>query len=222
MKFKPDLLIMRILSIAFLILFIGVSCFGQEFEINGSLNTSSEKRFQGAYGIGLQYQHDIGNKFKAGIGIHYNSKNAEFDEIQYVDADPDLLIADRINSSANRFSLRANIQRLLIDNEHVSFTLGPEISYNYFRGNDEVDERVGQNSERYLYTQKTGLSKQLGFGLISAIEVKQVIKPQLSFCFTIRPEFTTDGLFPKGGNPVFSGVLGFAEFQLGLKYRIKK
>jgi len=213
---------MKILSITFLVLFAELYCFGQEIEICGSLNTSTEKRFQSAYGIGLQYQHDIGNKFKSGIAVHYNSKNIEFDEIQYVDADPTLLIVDRINSLARRFSVRLNIQSYLKNNEHVSFTLGPEISYNYFWGTDKVDQRVGQNSESNLYSEKTGLTKQFGIGLISTIEVKQVIKTQLSFCFTIRPEFTKDGIFAKGEEPVFSGVLGFTEFQVGLKYRSKK
>ncbi len=213
---------MKIFSIACLVLFTGLSCFGQEIEICGSINSSTEKRFQNAYGIGFQYQHDIGNKFKTGLGVHYNAKNNEFDEIQYVDADPDLLIADRINSTARRFSIRLNFQSYLKNNEHVSLTLGPEISYNYFWGTDKVDERVGQSSERNLYSVKTGLTKQFGIGLISTIEVKQVIKPQLSICFTIRPEFTTDGIFAKGYEPVFSGVLGFTEFQVGLKYRIKK
>jgi hypothetical protein len=199
-----------------------ISCFGQEVEFCSSLNTSSEKRFQNAYGIGLQYQHDVGNKFKAGLGVHYNFKNSHFDDIPYNDGDPNLIIADKISSNSNRFSIRLNIQSLLKSNEYVSISLGPEISYNYLWGKDQIDESVGQTSNWLSYSQTNKLTKEIGFGLISKIEIKKMMIPQLSLCFTIRPEFITDGVFAKGGEPVFSGVLGFTEFQIGFKYRFKK
>ena len=205
-----------------LALLIGLSCFGQEVEFSSSLNTSTEKRFQNAYGIGLQYQHNISSKFKVGLGVHYNFNNVKFDDIQYVDGDPNLIIADKIYSSSKRFSIRLNIQGLLKNNENVSISLGPEISYNYLWGQDQIEERQGQTSNRFNFIQNNGLTKEIGLGLISKVEVKNFISPQLSLCFTIRPEFITDGVFAKGGNPVFSGVLGFTEFQIGLKYRFGK
>ena len=213
---------MKILLIVFFVAFIRLSCFSQEFEFCGSLNTSSEKRFQSAYGIGVQYNQAINTKFKVGLGVHYNFKNVNFEDISHADWDPYLIISDKINSSSRRFSIRLNIQRFLLSNKNVSLSLGPETSYNYFWGKDIIDERRGQNAVRYFFTNKTGLTKEIGFGLISKIEIKHIIKPKLSLCFTIRPEFTTDGKFVKGGKRIFSGVLGFAEFQLGLKYRIRE
>jgi hypothetical protein len=81
---------------------------------------------------------------------------------------------------------------------------------------------LGGDTKWTNYSQNNGLTKEIGFGLISKIEVKNFIDPQLSLCFTIRPEFTTDGIFAKGGEPIFSGVLSFLEFQMGLKYRFKE
>ncbi len=213
---------MKTLLTSLFILFTGLYCFGQEVEFCGSVNTSSEERFQNATGLGLQYQQDIGKKFKAGLGVHYNSARVTFDHIVYIDADPNILVVDRINSASRRFSFRLNLQGLLRDNENVSFSLGPEISYNFYKGEDHVDRRWGSNSERDLFTRYNGLIKQIGLGLISKVEIKHVFDPRLSLCFTFRPEITTDGLFPKGETPVFAGVMGFIEFQTGLKYRFKK
>ena len=57
---------MKILFLSVFALLLNLYCFGQELEFCISLNTSFEKRFQNASGIGIQYQHDLGSKFKVG------------------------------------------------------------------------------------------------------------------------------------------------------------
>ena len=107
----------------FISLFIftfSLSCFGQEVEFSTSLSTSSEVRFQSASGIGLQYQQNVSSKFKIGLGIYYNSRESNFDYLPYVDADPSLILAQKINSHSQRFSFRLNFQGLLLDNENAS------------------------------------------------------------------------------------------------------
>lgn len=213
---------MKTTLLGLLAFFVGLTCFAQELEFSSSLNTSSEKRFQNARGIGFQYQNNIGTKFKVGLGIYYNFNNIKFDEIPYIDADPNLLVADKIHSKSKRFSIRLNIQWLLKNSENASISLGPEISYDYLWGQDQIEERQGQTSNKFNYIQNNGLTKAVGLGLISKFEIKNFISPRLSLCFTIRPEIVTDGIFAIGGNPVFSGASGFTEFQIGLKYGFRK
>jgi hypothetical protein len=215
---------MKISFISFLIIAFGVSCFGQEIEVSSSLNTTSELRFQNAYGIGLQYQHNISSKFKVGLGIHYNSSYSQFDYLPYVDADPTLIIAQKIHSHSQRFSYRFNIQGLLMDNENASISLGPEISYNYLWGQDQIVEQVGESLTVRKYSQDINLTKHFGAGLISKIEIKNIFLPQLSLCFTIRPEYLIGKDYKLIGSsaPVFYGGLSFTEFQIGLKYKFKK
>ncbi len=201
---------------------IGLSCMGQEVELCSSLNTSNEQRFQNGYGIGVQYQQDISHNWKLGFGVHFNFKHAQFTDQPYIDAIPFPPSLENVNSKSQRYSLRLNIQRLLMNTDFVSISLGPEISYNYFRGKDNINLFLGGSSNWTNYSQTNGLTKEIGFGLISKVEVKNFINPQLSLCFTLRPEFTTDGIFAKGGDPVFSGILSFLEFQIGLQYRLKK
>jgi hypothetical protein len=213
---------MKTFLLIFSVLYAGIYCFGQEVEFCSSLNTSNEQRFQNAYGIGLQYQNDIGTKFKVGLGVHYNFDNANFDDIPYVDGNPNLIITDKISSSSRRFSIRLNIQGLLKNNEYVSLSLGPELSYNLVWGRDHIEETIGQISNRYVFSQDNALKKEIGIGLITKVEIKDFLDPKLSLFFTIRPELITDGIFAKDGNPVFSGVMAFTEFQIGLKYRFKR
>jgi hypothetical protein len=223
---------MKTLLTLFFALWIGLSCFGQEVEFCGSLNTSSEQRFQNAYGVGLQYQQDLNQKFQVGLGIHYNFNDAVFDHIPYLDASPDLIATENIHSTAKRISIRLNIQGLLKNNKNVSLSLGPEISYNFLWGEDQINERMGDNSpgyetltsNQYNFSQTNDLKKEIGIGLISKLEVKDFIAKPLALCFTIRPELLLGKteLLIGGEQPVFSGVLGFTEFQIGLIYRFKK
>ncbi len=204
-----------------IVLLTGLSCIGQEVEVCTSLNTSNVQRFQSGIGVGIQYQQDIARNWKVGLGLHLNSKKAKFSDEAYIDAIPFPPSVERVNSNSQRYSIRLNIQGLLINNAYVSLSLGPEISYNYFKGTDNINLFFGGDSKWTNYSQSNGMTKEIGLGLISKIEIKNFLDPQLSLCFTLRPEFTTDGVFPKGGTEAFSGILSFMEFQLGLKYRFK-
>jgi len=213
---------MKTSFISFLIITFGLSCFGQEIEFSCSLNTSSELRFQNAHGIGLQYQHNISSKFKIGLGIHCNFNNSQFDYLPYADFNPNFIISQKINSHSQRFSYRINMQGLLLDNENASISLGPEISYNYLWGQDQIVEKMTLSSSVSKYSQYIDLTKHFGVGLISKIEIKNVFSPKLSLCFTIRPEYLIgkEYLLIGGSAPVFYGGLNFTEFQIGLKYKI--
>ncbi len=211
---------MKRLFIISIVLLIGSWCFSQEIELNGSLNTSSEKRFQRAIGIGVQYQHDLGQSCKFGLRMQYISNNSKFDQIKYIDADPIMPFIEKFNSTSHRLSFRFNIQGLLLNRENYSISLGPEISYNILWGKDQIERFIVPNLKWDKFSENTGAGA-LGLGLISKVEVKNFISPQYSLCFTIRPEFTTSGIIAKGYNRVFSGVMGLMEFQIGLKYRFK-
>jgi len=215
---------MKTTLLTFLALITGITCLAQEIEFAGSLNTSSEQRFQSAFGYGLQYQQGINSKYKVGIGVHFNFNKSEFDNIPYFIGSSMGIIDEQIKSNSNRFSIRLNIQRLLRDNENVSLSLGPEISYNYLWGKDQVHERMDQLPNYFNYSQNIGLTKDFGIGLVSKIEIKKIVLPELSLCFTIRPEILIGKNYKVFGGipPVFSGALGFTEFQIGLNYRFKK
>ena len=201
-------------------LLIGLSCFGQEVEVCSSFNTSNEQRFQNGFGAGIQYQHDISRKWKVGLGLHLNSKKAQYTDEPYIDANPFPHSIEKVNSNSQRYSIRLNMQRLLMNNAHVSLTLGPEISYNHFKGSDHINLLLGGSTDWTNYSQTNDLTNVIGFGLITKFEIKNFLDPQLSICVTLRPELTTNGTFIRN-SPVFSGVLSFMEFQLGLKYRFK-
>ncbi len=146
---------------------------------------------------------------------HYNFRISEFDNIERSDWDPDFIIADKINSNSNRFSIRLNLQGLLKNNEYASIAIGLEITYNYLWGKDLVEERIGQSLNPINYTRSNDLTKEIGLGLILKIEIKKIIIPQLSLCFTTRSEFISDGVFAKGGVLYFLESLDLQNFNLG-------
>lgn len=208
-------------SIIIILLFANLICYSQQIQICSSLNISSEKRFQNAKGIGIKYQHKISRKFIAGLGFHYNWNASNFSE------SPDFYIDSysqgfqEIRSNSTRFAIRLNTQLLITDNDYLSLSLGPEVSYNYLWSNDEVNN-YDENNDWAFYSKVYSFERAFGIGLVTNFEIKKIILEQLSLCLSIRPEIITTGEFIKGGAPIFSGLLGFAEFQIGLKYRINK
>jgi hypothetical protein len=215
---------MKKIILALISLFIGISCFGQGIEFYGSLNTSGEQRFQPGYGIGLQFQQNLSRRFIAGLGVSYHFSHTTFDQRPYMDADPNLIVYQHITSNSNRFAVRFNIQGLLIDHKNFSWTLGPALSYNILWGKDQIKQTSNQSSTPTEYSQKNGKVKDFGVGLISGAEFKNLIARQVSLCFSIRPELllgNTAKLVGASALP-FSGILGFTDFQIGIKYRFKR
>lgn len=206
------------------LIFWGMTCIGQGIELCSSLNTSSDQRLQNAMGIGVQYQHGLSKRFTVGAGIHYNYKHANFSLVPYNDADPINLSVEKVNSSTQRLSLRLNVLGMLKNNDNVSLSIGPELSYNYFWGCDHVDFVVKEKSNSVVYSRNFHLSNRIGLGVISKVEIKNIITSNLSLCFAVRPEY----IFGKENNLIgsaeepLSGGLGFCEFQVGLKYSFGK
>ena len=194
---------------------------GQEIELVGSINNSSENRLQNAHGIGMIYSALISQKLRSDLGIHYYFNNSKFTEIPYNDADPQLQIIDNINSQSNRFSIRLNIQKYLIYNEYYALSLGPEISYNLLWGSDKINEYNFQDLIWINYSRDIGLARDIGIGITSGVVLKQILIENLSICLNIRFEhlwgrdYNVDGI-----SPIFSGSLGFTEFQIGLGYKL--
>jgi len=224
---------MKTLLTIFFYLFLSLVCFGQELELSGSLNTSSDQRLQNALGVGLQYQQDIIKRVKVGLGVHYNYKNTSFEYIPNVVYDPTRIESEEIYASTNRFSVRLNAQYLLMDNEYVSLSIGPEISYNNLWGQDQVHKTIGTgvNTDHFItqnldFIRNNGLANLIGYGLISKIEIKNFLTKQLALCFTIRDESLSE---TRGASldlgveePAHWEAHNFVEFQVGLKYRFKK
>jgi hypothetical protein len=207
-----------------IVLLLQLTCNAQEIEFCSSLNTSSERRFDRAMGIGLQYQQNISPKYKIGLGIHYNFNHAQF--IDYPHYDTYSLNSKAISffSHSKHASIRLNIQRIIKDNDNVSLTIGPEISYNYLWGIDTKLTRIDTLTTAQLTTFEHTNSKVVGIGFISKMEVKDFIKQRLSLCFTIRPEVFIGKDFNEkyGSSRVFFTPFAITEFQIGLKYNFKK
>lgn len=205
--------------------FIGVvwSVSGQEVEFCTSLTTSTEPRFQNAIGIGFQYQKYILPWLKTGMGVQYIFNDNRFIALPYEAPEPGVNDTEKITSFPKRASFRLNIQGLILDNKYVSWSLGPEVSFNIFWGKDVIDDHNLSNNEWYQDTQNITPNYIFGLGLISKFEVKHIIIPKLSVVFTVRPELVGNFIFPKGDFDTypFMGIMGFTEFQIGLKYRFK-
>ena len=215
---------MKLHLITLALLLFTISSFGQELEFCGSVSTAGEQRFQNATGIGLRYEGAIGSKYKIGMGVHFNFNTASFDHIPYIDADPINVYTEKINSSSQRLSFRFNIQRMIKNNEHVSLSIGPELSYNWLWDHDNIDMRNGTLANKVTFTENHQAANRIGFGFISKVEVKGFISEKMSLCFSIRPEFIIGNMEAVIGaeQSPFYGLLGFTEFQIGLKYRLGK
>ena len=220
---------MKKLIFAIFMLLIGIPCFAQEVELSGSLtNSFNEPRLQNAFGIGVQYQHDIGQLFKLGFGVHYNYKHANFhEEYSSINSMYSPHWVEEINSKYNRFSGRLNIQGMLKENESASISFGPEISYNFFWGEQNWSPWTGGplSQRGNPMIRNFDVLKKFGYGIIIEIEVKNFIVPKLSLCSTIRPEITRNitklPFQGYGSYPILQDKYELVEFQIGVKYKFK-
>lgn len=205
-------------------LLIGISSFAQELELCGSFGTSSEIRLRDAFGIGLQYQKGISKKFKVGFGTHYYLNTAHFTERypSYPATSRERWVTT-FTSKSERIALRLNILELLRDNEYVTLAVGTEVSYNFLWGSEDLStwqEGYPNGSSSYDFD----LEKKIGIGVLSTVEIKKFLTPNLSLCLAFRPELMLKNRNPHGaiGYAKFWEILDFTEFQLGLKYKLNK
>ena len=204
-----------------LMILTGITCFSQEVVLCGSLvNSFNEPRLQNAVGIGIGFQQGINQKLKFGLGLHYNFKHANFhEEYTYIDGMYGPHWVSEINSKINRIAVRLNLQTVLKENESSSISISPEISYNFIWGQDTWSPWIGGSiANRGWVTTNNDLMRRFGLGLIAAMEIKNFIIPRLSLCSTIRPELIIgDAVFL-----VYPKTFELIEFQIGLKYRLKR
>src|SRR5208337_4822666 len=126
--------------IFYVVVCLGWSVSAQEVEFCTSLSTSTEPRFQNATGFGLQYQQNVLSWLKAGLCVQYIFNDTRFIALPFEAPEPGFNYTEKITSFPKRVSFRLNIQGLILDNKYLSWSLGPEVSYNEFWGKDIMED----------------------------------------------------------------------------------
>lgn len=194
----------------------------QDIELDASVNTSSDIKYQNARGIGIGYHFKTQTKWQWGLGLQYSLRTSSFDNIYPSDADPRIYNFDKVHSEARRLSMRLNALKILKENESFRFALGPEISYNLLSARFSTQFADSRN---FYFTSGTAdkSASSIGVGILLKAEIKNIFSERFSFCLNLRPEVIFGG-----GNAIgvpysteLKGMIGFTEMQLGLKYKMK-
>ncbi len=207
-----------IFLIFFLISFVTKS---QIIEISSLLNISTEKRMENAIGQGLSYSQNVSKNSSLGVAFFYKYNHANYFQVMTTDYDPNVTEYAKINSKSKCISVRTNYQYSILNRDQVKISIGPELSYNYLWGVD---------NNQYCYTGDSTFSaakshpnkgfNKFGFGILTKFEINNIIIKQLSLCINIRPEFLISSFYYGAATP-YSGIIGNAEFAIGLQYKIK-
>jgi hypothetical protein len=202
----------------FMIAFANVNA--QSLEVSPLLNLSTEQRLEKCSGVGVMYSHRISKNFSLGLSVFYKSLYSNFAEINRPDDPIDPVTFSEINAQSRNVSIRTGAQHHIIDSELIGFSLGPELSYNWFWGADkEFSYNVNKGTSyysRYKYN-----SHFVGVGFLIKLELKKILIERLSICVNTRPELALEIPEENNSSP-FEYGMGNAEFMIGLKYRLIK
>jgi hypothetical protein len=202
-----------------LILFI-IEGNAQSIELNTLFNSSSEKRLDKARGLGILYSHNLTQKSALGLAFTFKSKQSNFDVIERSNANPTVQHYTTIISKSKSYSFRLNYQYSLIKREDISFSLGPEVSYNLFEVKDIKNFSTSANAGSYsIFKNEISNIRKYGLGGLVRIQIHNVLTKKLSLCFDIRPEILYGTAIDGGGKAYpFNGKLSNLEFMVGLQY----
>ena len=211
MKTSPILLVFLLISIV---------TKSQIIELSSLLNISTEKRMDNAIGHGLSYSQKLSKNNSIAIAFIYKYNHANFSRILTTNYDPNVIEYAKINSKSKCISVRTNYQYSILNREQAKISFGPEISYNYLWGIDNI---------QYCYTGYTTFSApqpqnnkgihKFGFGILTKFEINEIIIKQLSLSLNIRPEFLYSNFY-YGGTTPYTGIIGNVEFSIGLQYKL--
>ncbi|MHB8259520.1 MAG: hypothetical protein ACYDCN_01130 [Bacteroidia bacterium] len=232
----------------FLVAFIGISInsFGQGVEVVTSITTSPNILFQGAKGIGINYQFLqidsalFKKPIQFGVAFQYitNEKNyntiSEFDKpmlpVGYYQ--PVYSFTSVFNDRVQRESFRFHALIVLRDSKYFLWAIGPEFSYNFFTEHRNSQTYTADSGKAMIVSPSYSYnltSQTFGIGLLSKVEIRNIFTPHLSLTFNIRPELISNYppqnyLYGCGCRLTFWSFLPhfyfhrYLEFQLGLKY----
>ncbi|MFN8208463.1 MAG: hypothetical protein U0T82_13795 [Bacteroidales bacterium] len=126
-----------------------------------------------------------------------------------------------INSICYKYSGRFNIHYLLRNNEACSFSIGPEVGYNYVKGTQKVNGFRFSDSSSYFYIEDYEPLKAWSWGVSAAIEVKNFPLKRTSTLFNVKTTFFKENLVRGYVVPLCLPPHLF-EFGIGLNYRLGK
>ncbi len=182
---------------------------------------SNEQRLDKAFGFGMGYARQLGKKSELVLSGIYKKKQSEFDQISNTYIFPgDISIAKR-SSNSQHISFRLNYQYALIENNEACLSIGPEVSYNVFSGEDNNKYLTVNDSIYYLpSSNENDKIDKLGIAFLIKFEIKHILTDNLSLNIHIRPEKLYSESY-EGAIKPYSGEMSNIEFGLGLKYNFK-
>ncbi|MEI6123876.1 MAG: hypothetical protein WCQ95_09610 [Bacteroidota bacterium] len=151
----------------------------------------------------------------------YKYNHTNYFQVMTTDYDPNVTEYAKINSKSKCISVRTNYQYSILNREQVKISIGPEISYNYLWGvdNNQYCYTGDSTFSDAKYHHNKGINK-FGFGILTKFEINNIIIKQLSLCINIRPEFLISSFYYGAAAP-YTGIIGNAEFAIGLQYKLK-
>ncbi|HEX7412509.1 MAG TPA: hypothetical protein VF411_00590 [Bacteroidia bacterium] len=226
---------------------ISISCFGQGVEVVTSITTSPNILYQGAKGIGINYQFlQIDSAiFKKPIqfGVAFQQiSNTKTYGVMGSDYEPvfpptsntityiPVYYFTQYSAKVKRTSYRFNALIVLRNSKYFLWAIGPEFSYNVFTEHRNWQTYTADSGKAMIVSPSysyNGSSQTFGIGLLSKVEIRNIFTPHLSLTFNVRPELISN--YPPSNQgcgcrltfwsfmPHFN-FHRYLEFQLGLKY----
>lgn len=189
----------------------------QQIELFSSF-TNTDSEYYNSYGGGLGIYHKLNDNLHLSIRYLHevNSSNYIHQELPQIII-PSLELEDQINfsiehSAIKNHSIGFSLLYSIITHDFAHFTIGPDLSYNYFIGTDS-------------YYKDEFTRNKIGLGAQIRMDIKELFSPQLGLYMSILPNYSIgleSKVFDYGLEEPYVNNLGFIDFQLGFSYKFKK
>lgn len=180
---------MRTLFIAIISLYLSISLYGQEIQIQGIYGSSSFDSYNTNAGYAVAFNKIIKSKNRIGLSLSHSYSKSAFDKIEISSTDG-LLYKKIIKPNNQRIAFKAHYAFKLINNPKSGLFLGPILGLNYFVIDEQIHEIGNENTADKSYIYSYTYKNKIGIGIVLDFELHEFIHPNLSLFSSITPEIT--------------------------------
>jgi hypothetical protein len=197
--------------IIFLLMPIGLAAQGISFGY--SRVSSSSTQFRNPVGLHIGYTQPVSPILKINADVKANYSFWNYDHVVFNTATSAGYYVYEVNPDNLWFSLSGSVNLRIISRGCFTWSMGPQISLNYFLINENIHEIPTVYRAERTYPDQYNYLNRLGIGVNFECEFKQIFGNNISIVFSLTPQVVN-------GRPRGDGILANIT-QIGLRYNYK-
>jgi len=208
-----------LLALTAIVLLSAYNTAAQEVSVSVLYANSSYNKFKNTTGYEIGYQQTITSKSRLALAFSHSFNNIYYTHNFFSTSDGKR--RDReVQPKNQRLVFFIDYSFNLLKSEKSKLYLGPRIGLNYLKIQEEVSERIGEESDRSSYQNDYSEKNKIGLGVLLEYE-RTLFLDNFSVFFAATPEIVRlSPAFSVGANN--PSAMGAVNLNLGLRFNLNK